>query len=688
MGKNKNKKGGNNNSYANDPKTKDKSSVVTSEIISDQNIKEVTNAQDDVQVSDTQIDTQEPQGKEESSVEPEKKISFLQKIGLRLAKPLFDEIEKKNAELETELGKLRTENQECNHQLEECQKELVIKTSDLEESARINAGLNFKYHGLETDMKGLNKELEELRAQLREQTTTHNKKIDELNGLISSKVDEINRLRDSNRSAVATKENPERKFFNKLKNQFQTIITKDMTTDEALNIIYKNIESLKIDVANAKRKKDDAIQKESEISKSLENAQKLAAEAEERVKQIESSDAGQLVEKVENLEKQSESQAGEIKSLKADIDNAKEEISKLTDDKKSIENQLNESKQENIASENKHKEEIATLKQVHQDEISKLRDENRNNVKKMKDDHEEAMRKLKDKHKEEEDTLKKQNEEEKERLVSDHKEEISKMETAHKDAMDKIEAVHQEESSKMQADFKNKEDKFNAEIKSKNESIQSLCEKMKSEYESLRKTSEEAANNLFETLKANEVMNACSDDYTDKVEEKNQELLVSAKKLRTKICELPTTETPSEWTKQLSKVVYELFEDNSSIICKLLKYYAMSNVPCMIDNKREEGVCFIRKNISKAYSSLTILLSQCDITPIIPAIFVENIHESEYEVEGSFNDIESFCPGSINEHIEHIERDSDGLDGIIVGVTKVGFKSADGKLVKTQVIIK
>ena len=114
----------------------------------------------------------------------------------------------------------------------------------------------------------------------------------------------------------------------------------------------------------------------------------------------------------------------------------------------------------------------------------------------------------------------------------------------------------------------------------------------------------------------------------------------------------------------------------------------MSNVPCMIDNKREEGLCFIRKNISKAYSSLTILLSQCDITPIIPAIFVENIYESEYEVEGSFNDIESFCPGSINEHIEHIERDSDGLDGIIVGVTKVGFKSADGKLVKTQVIIK
>ena len=688
MGKNKNKKGGNNNSYANDPKTKDKSSVVTSEIISDQNIKEVTNAQDDVQVSDTQIDTQEPQGKEESSVEPEKKISFLQKIGLRLAKPLFDEIEKKNAELETELGKLRTENQECNHQLEECQKELVIKTSDLEESARINAGLNFKYHGLETDMKGLNKELEELRTQLREQTTTHNKKIDELNDLISSKVDEINRLRDSNRSAVATKENPERKFFNKLRNQFQTIITKDMTTDEALNIIYNKIESLKSDVTNAEIEKKTAIQKENDIRSFFEEAKRLKLEAEERVKQIESSDAGQLVQKVASLEKKSESQVGEIETLKAGKIKAEEEIARLSDDKETLETQLEDSKKENVAIENKHKEDIAILKQEHQAEISNLRNENRDKLNKMKGEHEEAVLKLKEKHKEEEDTLKKQNEEEKERLVSDHKEEISKMETAHKDAMDKIEAAHKEESSKMQADFKNKEDKLNVEIKSKDESIQSLRDRMKSECESLRKTSEEAANNLFETLKANEVMNACGDDYIDKVEEKNQELLVGAKKLRTKICELPTTETPSEWTKQLSKVVCELFEDNSSIICKLLKYYAMSNVPCMIDNKREEGVCFIRKNISKVYSSLTILLSQCDITPIIPAIFVENIHESEYEVEGSFNDIETFCRGRINQDIEDIEGDSDGLDGIIVGVTKVGFKSADGKLVKTQVIIK
>ena len=677
MGKNKNKKGGNNNSYANNPNTKGRSSVGTDENNSNQNITEISNMQESGQVLDTQDNTQEYQDKNESSARSENKTTFLQRIGLRLAKPLFYAIKKEKDELKKELDLLNGEKQVCKKQLEELRSKNENQKSEIEIYKEEKDVLQAQLSGKDSELKRMNDELHELRNKLDRQLTENNNKIISLNSSINSKDEEINELKRINRSAEATKDDTERKLFNTLRNQFSSIITKDMTTDEALFIIYNKIESLKSDVANAESEKKTAIQNENDIRSSLEEAQRLKTDAEERVKQIESSDAGQLVQKVAYLEEKSESQVGEIETLRAGTIKAEEDIARLTDEKETLENQLEDSKKENVALTNKHKEDISTLNQEHQAEILKLRDENRDKLNNMKREHEEAVLKLKEKHKEEEDTLKKQNEEEKERLVSDHKEEINK-----------IEAAHKEESSKMQADFKNKEDELNVEIQSKNESIQSLRDKMKSECESLRKTSEEAANNLFETLKANEVMNACSDDYTDKVEEKNQELLVSAKKLRTKICELPTTETPSEWTKQLSKVVYELFEDNSSIICKLLKYYAMSNVPCMIDNKREEGVCFIRKNISKAYSSLTILLSQCDITPIIPAIFVENIHESEYEVEGSFNDIESFCPGSINEHIEHIERDSDGLDGIIVGVTKVGFKSADGKLVKTQVIIK
>ena len=666
MGKYGIKKGGKNNSSASNLKTQNKSSVGTDESNSNQNATEISNTQESGQVLDTQNNTQECQDKDESSTKLEKKMPLLQRIGLRLAKPLFDAIKKEKDELKTELDQLKGEKQECDNQLKElrCQNENFeseIKTCKEEKVA------------LQTQLSDKDSELEELNKQL----TECNAKIESLNSSISSKDEDINELKKTNCSAEATKDDTERELFNKFKCKFSSIIIKGMTIDEALTIIYDKIESLKSAVANAESEKETAIQNENAIKSSFEEAQRLKTEAEDRAKQIESSDTGLLVQKVANLEKKSESQICEIETLKEDKIKADKDIARLTDDKKTLENQLENSKKENVAFENKHKEDIATLKQKHQEEITKLRNENNDMLNKMKGEHEVAVLKLKVKHKEEEDALKKQNEEEKERLVSDHKEEINK-----------IEAAHKEESSKMQAAFKNKEDKLNVEIKSKNESIQSLRDKMESECESLRRTTEEAANNLFETLKANDVMNACGDDYIDKVEEKNQELLVGAKKLKTKICELPTTETPSEWTKQLSKVVCELFEDNSSIICKLLKYYAMSNVPCMIDNKREEGVCFIRKNISKAYSSLTILLSQCGITPIIPAIFVENIHESEYEVEGSFNDIESFCPGSINEHIEHIERDSDGLDGIIVGVTKVGFKAADGKLVKTQVIIK
>lgn len=673
MGKNRNKKGGNNNSYANNPKTNDKSSVGTDENNSNQNITEISNTQESRQVLGTQDNTQECQDKDESSARSEMRKTFLQRIGLCLAKTLFNAIKKEKDELKTELDLLKRAKLECDIQLEDFRGKNENQKIEIETCKEEKDALQTQLSSKDSELKELN----ELRNELDRQLTEHKNKIISLTSSINSKDKEIIVLKSTNRSAEATKDDTERNLFNKLRNQFSSIITKDMTTDEALNIIYNKIESLKSDVTNAESEKKTAIQNENDIRSSFEEAKRLKLEAEERVKQIESSDVGQLVQQVADLEKKSKSQVGEIETLKAGKIKAEEEIARLSNDKETLETQLEDSKKENVAIENKHKEDIAILKQEHQAEISKLRNENRDKLNKMKGEHEEAILKLKEKHKEEEDTLQKQNEEERERLVSDHKEEINK-----------IEAAHKEESSKMQADFKNKEDKLNVEIMSKNKSIQSLRDNMKSECESLRRTSEEAANNLFETLKANEVMNACGDDYIDKVEDKNQELLVGAKKLRTKICELPTTETPSEWTKQLSKVVCELFEDNSSIICKLLKYYAMSNVPCMIDNKREEGLCFIRKNISKAYSSLTILLSQCGITPIIPAIFVENIHENEYEVEGNFNDIESFCPGSINEHIEHIERDSDGLDGIIVGVTKVGFKSADGKLVKTQVIIK
>ena len=103
MGKNKNKKGGNNNSYASNPKPKDKSSVETEESNSNQNITAISNMQESGQVLDTQDNTQGCQGKDESPARTEKKTTFLQRIGLFLAKPQFYAIKKEKDKLKTEL---------------------------------------------------------------------------------------------------------------------------------------------------------------------------------------------------------------------------------------------------------------------------------------------------------------------------------------------------------------------------------------------------------------------------------------------------------------------------------------------------------------------------------------------------------------------------------------------------------
>ena len=119
MGKNRIKKGGNNNSSVNNLKPKDNSSVGTDESNSNQNATEISNTQESGQVLDTQNNTQECQDKDESSTKLEKKMPLLQRIGLRLAKPLFDAIKKEKDELKTELDQLKGEKLECDNQLKE-----------------------------------------------------------------------------------------------------------------------------------------------------------------------------------------------------------------------------------------------------------------------------------------------------------------------------------------------------------------------------------------------------------------------------------------------------------------------------------------------------------------------------------------------------------------------------------------
>lgn len=595
-----------------------------------------------VKISETKVLTKDEAETEDVFVHVKKKnkVHLLQKIGLVLARGLFKELEQEKCGLESQLNSYLQENNEDKRKITQ----------------------------LEDEINKLNKNLSGINDQLQDK----NKKLREFSDTIGAKENEIESLKVELQKSEKSKNNSniEEQFFYKLISRFAKLVEKNMTIDEAINTISQKLAELERRCSNAALKieeQEKTIQEEKENSERKKaDLEKQLKDAGERIHQMESSEKGELIKQIENYKQQLDEKEKSLNTLQLDIKQVQIVNEKLNEEKACLESQLEVSKENYAKSKNSHTEEMAKLKDDHQREISKLQNESLDNMKKMKASYEEILQKLTEKHNEEEEMLKKQYDQEKDALNS----------------------VHKEEMNKAQSGFEMMKKKLNETIDGQNQTIQSLNEKMKSECDMIRHTSVEAANNLFETLKANDVMAACSNDYIGKVEEKNQELLVGSKKLRNRINELPFVNTPSEWTVILSKFVCELLEDNSSVICKLLKYYALSNVPCMIDDKRDEGIYFIKKNISNAYNSLAVLLTQCDITPIIPAIFVENIHEGEYEVEGSFNDIESFCPGSINEHIEHIERDGDGLEGIIVGVTKVGYKSIGGRVVKTQVLIK
>lgn len=572
------------------------------------------------------------------------KMPLLQKIGLALAREAFEELAQEKCALEQQLNSYLQKNNEDQSKITQ----------------------------LEDEIDRLKKNLSDIEKKRQNEISRHDEQERKLLDEIGQKEREKEDLKEElQKSAKAEKNsNIEEQFFNKLTSRFAKLVEKNMTIDEAFNIISQKIAELERKCKDAALKieeQENAIRKDRETAERKKaDLEKQLKDAEEHIHQMESSEKGELLKQIENYKRQLEEKENSINTLQSDINQVKTVNEKLNEEKACLKSQLEESKEKYTKSKTSHTEEMAKLKDDHQKEISKLKNANLDDMKKMKAEHEEIVQKLTEKHNEEEEMLKKQYDQEKDALNS----------------------VHKEEMNNVQAGFEMVKKKLNDAIDGRNQTIQSLNEKLKSECHIIRHTSVEAVNNLFETLKANDVMAACSDDYIGKVEEKNQELLVGSKKLRNRINELPFVDTPSEWTALLSQIIYELLDDNSSVICKLLKYYALSNVPCMIDDKRDEGIYFIKKNISNAYNSLAVLLAQCYIAPIIPAIFVENVHEGEYEVEGSFNDVEAFCPGSINEHIEHIERDSDGLEGIIVGVTKVGYKSADGKVVKSKVLIK
>lgn len=537
--------------------------------------------------------------------------------------------------------------------LKQCKAQITELTKSVE-TAKNQAVNKAKVDALQQKEK-LDQDALELKKQLkRESDEEVNKRKKELE---TEYTTQSNKLKDDYSKKLAELENT-RSAIQKEKEDAQRMV------DDAQKMVNDAQEM----VAEAQKK-----QKEAEAA--IAGAQQLSDEAAQRVKDIEATEKGELqtqLEQVQTSLAEQESLLAQCNEQKEAIEHAKTEADQQIE---TLQSALDEEKQAHQATKDEYRTKINNLEAAHKSKLAAKDQEHRDAVNKMKEDHASAINQMKEEHTSVVNKMK-----------EDHRSEIEDINSAHADELQKNETKHSAAIEKMQSEAKSKEDSLNLTIREQKASISTLEDKFKAETNQQREQSEHIAELLFDWLKNNNVMVACEDAYNDKVEEKLQDLLYDSKQMLKNIKELPEAKTPSAWLEALATYFMSQIDENTSLINRLLKYYAMSNVPFMLDAERENGIYFVRKNITQAYDYVLTLLSQCGITPIIPSAFVENKDEGEYEVAGQFNDIESFCPGNMSEHIDHIERSGEGLSDIIIGITRVGFNIKNEKIIKAQVI--
>ena len=579
------------------------------------------------------------------------KLSWREKLGCFLAK---DILERNEAQIK-KLNECKEQNSETidelKKQIEDKDKEANEHTKKIQQLQNDNKKLkdeelpNSKTSGKQEENKAILEKIKSKFIDLKDVMTIEDA-LKKLTEAIKNYKDKVTEAENN----VTQKTNSLNSEYDKKKKELDATYSKRKTELET-NYQTKEKE-LKKDYELKLKEVED---KQKSADKIFNDAQMLSDEAEKRVKEIEASDKGVLVTQLEQLqgvldEKSQDVATHEahIKKLETEIEGNKKQISNL-------QSKLSDEQKAHEATKDKNKAEREQLKVSHKSELKDKELECQNRISQLKDEHQIELANINDAHQKE---LKKKDE--------DHLSEITQEKQKAEDRETKLKDV----------------------ISSQKSSISELEEKLQIESDLLRNEAVQIAETLCQFLKDNEIMAACDDDYKDKVEEKLQDVVYEAEQMYQAIKGLPQAKTPSEWVETLTKLLTQQMEENTSLLNRVLKYYAMSNVPFMIDSERGNGIYFIRKHMSQAYDYINSILAQCGIVPIIPAAFVENKDEGHYEVEGQFNDIESFCPGNMSEHLEHIERSSQSQSDMIIGITRVGYIIKNKKIIKAQVITK
>lgn len=470
------------------------------------------------------------------------------------------------------------------------------------------------------------------------------------------------------------KEDGKKVILQSIKKLFSKIVAgNDMTADEALDKIAEELQRVTAALANATEKEVKLQEEKTTAENERNEAIKQKNIAEEKVKDMELLDAVKLNKQLESANADKESLTSKLRESEErekiltqqrdDLNNSIENLkSSHRTDLKNKESELKEIK-------DKHTEEITTLEAAHSEEIRVLKVNHKDAVERLEVTHQQAIankqeqiRKLEEKYKTE-----------KEDLVTCHSREI-----------DALNEQHAAKENGLISEYTQALNLKEQEVASERDAKQQLAKTLYAETEEARHKTLNLADRLVDIASAEDAILPCSDDFINAAHSKSIELRQGTKALLAILKDLPMGDTPTAWTASVTCVMTEQLCDSVSVVNRIVKYYCLSTLPFLIDSQREDGMYFLRKQTKAMYTILSEILAQCGITLLLPTLFSESIADGDYDTENTFNDVETFCPGSIKQHTEYVERSDASL---IVGVSRIGYTLPNGTTERTVVII-
>lgn len=477
-----------------------------------------------------------------------------------------------------------------------------------------------------------------------------------------------------------------------IKSLFSKIIKgNDMTTDEALDKIAKELQRVTAQLATVTQEKNSLQGEKETAEENRDEAIKQKEIAEEKVKEMKSLDAVQLNIQLESVNAEKidlTTELQESKKREEELNRQKEDLNKTVDQlnkdiinlKSSHRTDLENKESELKIIEKKHTEEISTLEADHSEKISALMKNHQGVVERLKETHKKAIAKKNTEIQELKDAYKA----EKEDLVKAQNQQLNELSTCHSREIEDLNKQHAAKEDELISTYTQALDHKEQEVASERDAKQQFANTLYAETEEARHKTLNLAARLVDIASAEDAILPCSDDFINAAHSKSIELRQGTKALLAILKDLPMGDTPTAWTASVTRVMTEQLCDSVSVVNRIVKYYCLSTLPFLIDSQREDGMYFLRKQTKAMYTILSEILAQCGITLLLPTLFSESITDGDYDTENTFNDVETFCPGSIKQHTEYVERSDASL---IVGVSRIGYTLPNGTTERTVVII-